>query len=78
MGFAWSFFFFFMVENRNEMNRYKVISTIGDGSFGVVAKAINISTGETVAIKRMKKKYKSWEECIQLREVKVRENYFQL
>jgi serine/threonine protein kinase len=52
------------------MDRYKVISTIGDGTFGSVAKGINKATGETVAIKKMKKKFYSWDEAMQLREIK--------
>jgi len=39
------------------MDRYKVIKTVGDGTFGSVAKAINKATNETVAIKKMKKKF---------------------
>merc|ERR1711998_451141 len=35
-----------------------------------VVKAVNKQTGELVAIKCMKRKFKTWEECIQLREVK--------
>jgi protein kinase len=50
------------------MNRYKVLKTIGDGTYGSVLKAIS-SKGEVVAIKKMKKKYLSWDECIKLREV---------
>lgn len=52
------------------METYKVIKVIGDGTFGVVSKAINIKTNEVVAIKKMKKKFLSWEECMQLREIK--------
>ncbi|GMH05676.1 hypothetical protein Nepgr_007516 [Nepenthes gracilis] len=52
------------------MDRYKMIKEVGDGTFGNVWKAINKQTGEVVAIKKMKKKYCSWEECINLREVK--------
>ena len=52
------------------MDKYKIIKIIGDGTFGVVSKAVCIATGEVVAIKMMKKKFGSWEECIQLREVK--------
>lgn len=52
------------------MERYKLIKEVGDGTFGSVWRAINKQTGEVVAIKRMKKKYYSWEECINLREVK--------
>jgi protein kinase len=50
------------------MNRYKVLKTIGDGTYGSVLKAIS-SKGEVVAIKKIKKKYYSWEECVKLREV---------
>ena len=51
------------------MNRYKTIKPLGDGTYGSVVKAVNRTTGEIVAIKRMKKKFYSWEECMQLREV---------
>ena len=33
-------------------------------------KAVNRQTGEVTAIKKMKKKFYTWEECMQLREVK--------
>ncbi|XP_057963873.1 cyclin-dependent kinase F-4 [Malania oleifera] len=52
------------------MERYKIIKEVGDGTFGSVWRAINKRTGEIVAIKKMKKKYYAWEECINLREVK--------
>ncbi|KAJ3690902.1 hypothetical protein LUZ61_020066 [Rhynchospora tenuis] len=52
------------------MERYKVIKEVGDGTFGSVFRAVNKQSGEIVAIKKMKKKYYSWEECINLREVK--------
>eukprot|EP01112_Ceratiomyxa_fruticulosa_P000081 TRINITY_DN10104_c0_g2_i1.p1 TRINITY_DN10104_c0_g2~~TRINITY_DN10104_c0_g2_i1.p1 ORF type:complete len:657 (-),score=126.72 TRINITY_DN10104_c0_g2_i1:153-2123(-) len=52
------------------MNRYKIIKQLGDGTYGSVLKAINRASGESVAIKKMKKKFYSWEECIQLREVR--------
>lgn len=52
------------------MDRYKIIKTVGDGSFGSVAKAINKATNETVAIKKMKKKFYSWDEAMSLREIK--------
>ncbi|KAF3325462.1 hypothetical protein FCM35_KLT10533 [Carex littledalei] len=51
-------------------NRYKVIKEVGDGTFGSVWRAINKQSGEVVAVKKMKKKYYSWEECMNLREVK--------
>lgn len=50
------------------MNRYKVLKTIGDGTYGSVLKAVS-TKGEVVAIKKMKKKYYNWQECIDLREV---------
>ncbi|TMX03906.1 hypothetical protein EJD97_013048 [Solanum chilense] len=52
------------------MERYKVIKEVGNGTFGSVWRALNKQSGEVVAIKKMKKKYYSWEECINLREVK--------
>jgi len=44
---------------------------LGDGTYGSVWKAINNDTNEVVAIKKMKRKFYSWEECMNLREVKV-------
>ncbi|KAH7445468.1 hypothetical protein KP509_01G010600 [Ceratopteris richardii] len=52
------------------MHRYKVIKLLGDGTYGSVWKALNIHDNEVVAIKKMKRKYYSWEECMNLREVK--------
>merc|ERR1719386_432278 len=51
------------------MNRYKAIKLLGVGTYGSVLRAANKSTGEWVAIKKMKQKYYSWEECMKLREV---------
>jgi len=51
------------------MNRYKVTKTLGDGTYGSVLRAQNKSTGEWVAIKKLKQKYYSWEECMKLREI---------
>ncbi|XP_057416236.1 cyclin-dependent kinase F-4-like [Lotus japonicus] len=52
------------------MERYKLIKEVGDGTFGSVWRAISKQNSEVVAIKKMKKKYYSWEECVNLREVK--------
>ncbi|KAL6745198.1 kinase-like domain-containing protein [Haematococcus lacustris] len=52
------------------MNRYKVVKQLGDGTYGTVWKAINRQSNEVVAIKKMKRKFYSWEECMNLREVK--------
>lgn len=51
------------------MNRYRIIKTVGDGTYGSVLQAINKKTNQLVAIKKMKKKFYSWEECVKLREV---------
>lgn len=52
------------------MDRFKIHKTVGDGAYGVVYKASNIKTGEIVAIKKMKKKFYSWDECMTLKELK--------
>lgn len=51
------------------MHRYKILRNIGDGTYGSVVEAKN-QKNETVAIKKMKQKYYSWDECMALREVK--------
>lgn len=51
------------------MNRYKVTKKLGDGTYGSVLLAINRQTGEITAVKKMKKKFYTWQECMQLREV---------
>lgn len=52
------------------MDRFKIHKTIGDGAYGVVYRASIIKTGEIVAIKKMKKKFYSWDECMSLKELK--------
>lgn len=54
------------------MNRYITLNALGDGTYGSVVLGQRKDTGEKVAIKRMKRKYYSWEEAMNLREVKVR------
>jgi protein kinase len=51
------------------MNRYQVTKKLGDGTYGSVLRAVNRGTGEITAVKRMKKKFYTWQECMQLREV---------
>ncbi|KRZ54010.1 Serine/threonine-protein kinase MAK [Trichinella nativa] len=51
-------------------NRYRLLKEIGDGTFGEVWLAKRLSSNEKVAIKKMKKKYYSWDEAMGLREVK--------
>jgi protein kinase len=51
------------------MNRYNVLEPLGDGAFGVVFRAEQKNTGDVVAIKKMKQRFVTWEECLQLREI---------
>ena len=53
------------------MEKYKIIETVGDGTYGTVFKGINTKTNEYVAIKKMKKKYTDWDECLSLKEVQA-------
>lgn len=53
------------------MNRYITLNPLGDGTYGTVVLGQRKDTGEKVAIKRMKRKYYSWDEAMSLREVKV-------
>lgn len=53
------------------MDRYQFIKQLGDGTYGSVILANVIESGEKVAIKKMKKKFYDWNECIELREVKA-------
>ena len=52
------------------MKQFEEISVIAEGAFGVVSKCKNRQTGEIVAIKKMKQRIASFEECLQLKEVK--------
>ena len=53
------------------MDKFREIKKMGDGSFGTVTKAVNIQSNEMVAIKKMKQKYSSWDDCMNLRELKA-------
>lgn len=53
------------------MEKYKILDELGDGTCGSVYKAFNIETYEIVAVKKMKRKFYFWEECVNLREVKA-------
>lgn len=52
------------------MNRYELLDRLGDGTFGEVTKARNLKTNEVVAIKKLKAVFPTWEQCLQLRELK--------
>lgn len=53
------------------MERFRKLEALGDGSFGLVFKAEDVQTGEIVAVKKFKKKYPQWEECMKDPEVKT-------
>lgn len=52
------------------MEKYQLHKQIGSGAFSSVLKATNKSTNEIVAIKKMNKKFSSWDECLSLNEIK--------
>lgn len=52
------------------MDKYKLTKNLGDGTYGTVMEGINKESGEKVAIKQMKQEFNTWEECINLREIK--------
>ena len=51
------------------MDRYQIVKSLGDGTYGTVFQAFNLKTQETVAIKKMKRKFSSWDECVSLNEI---------
>ena len=64
-----SWYQWYLGYNTAAMDRYKALKAHGTGRYGTVFKAAHRATGEIVAIKRMKRKVGSWDECMQLREV---------
>lgn len=52
------------------MEKYTILCELGRGAFGIVFKAQNKDTKEIVAIKQMIQEYETWEECVNLRELK--------
>ena len=53
------------------MNKYQILKSIGDGTYGLVYEGINVETNEKVAIKKLKNKMSSWEECMLQNEVQT-------
>ncbi len=55
------------------MKKYEIIREIGDGTYGIVYEGKNKETNQKVAIKTLKQKYRTLEECLSKIEVKVLE-----
>lgn len=53
------------------MDKYRYIRNLGQGTFASAILSKNLETGGLVAIKVMKKRYETWEECIALREIRL-------
>ena len=53
------------------MDKYQVFDVIGDGTYGTVYRGVNKETNEKVAIKKLKDKIKSWNECMAQTEVRI-------
>ena len=51
------------------MDRYVIKERLGDGTFGTVWKAVHTESGDVVAVKRLKRRFREWGECLALREV---------
>jgi len=52
------------------MEKFQIVKNLGNGTYGTVVEALNKTTREVVAIKKMKRKFETWDECMTLREVK--------
>ncbi|TNJ26666.1 Kinase, CMGC RCK [Giardia muris] len=52
------------------MESYTILTELGSGTYGTVYKARDNRSGRIVAVKHMRRKYKSWSECVTLKEVK--------
>lgn len=58
------------------MNKYELIRVIGDGTYGIVYEGKNKETKEKVAIKKLKQKYRTLEECKNKIEIKILEKLY--
>jgi protein kinase len=61
---------FFRVSQSSRMKRFEELEVLGNGAFGIVTKCRDRETGDIIAIKKMKQRYASFDECLQLKEVK--------
>ena len=52
------------------MKRFETLRVLGDGGFGTVYECRDRESGDRVAIKKIKQRFASFDECLQLKEVK--------
>ncbi|TNV74111.1 hypothetical protein FGO68_gene7485 [Halteria grandinella] len=57
------------------MDKYSLIKNLGSGTFATAIMAKNKETSEIVTVKMLTKKYDTWDECLQLREIKLLQKY---
>eukprot|EP00659_Diplonema_papillatum_P016573 gene16573-25419_t len=50
--------------------RFLARVSLGSGAYGVVTRAVDMKTGHVVAVKKLKKAFGSWQECIETVEVR--------
>ena len=55
------------------MDKYELIKILGDGTYGIVYEGRNRETREKVAVKKLKEKFRSLEECLKRKEVRILE-----
>jgi serine/threonine protein kinase len=51
--------------------KYKVLRVLGEGAFGRVVEAQDKETQAHLAVKQIKTNFKSWDDCVNLRELKA-------
>eukprot|EP01013_Petalomonas_cantuscygni_P009775 TRINITY_DN2268_c0_g1_i2.p1 TRINITY_DN2268_c0_g1~~TRINITY_DN2268_c0_g1_i2.p1 ORF type:complete len:407 (+),score=62.58 TRINITY_DN2268_c0_g1_i2:61-1281(+) len=56
--------------SKSALARYEILGNLGDGSFGSVKKCRNKETDEIFALKVFRQKFKTWQEALELRELK--------
>lgn len=58
------------VPRQSRMARYKFVSKLGNGTHGSVKLYRNTITSRLVAIKKMRRHFQNWDQCMQLNEIR--------
>lgn len=53
------------------LQRYEVLESLGEGTFGAVKKVRDKESGDFLAMKCFKQRFKSWDACLELRELRA-------